>query len=398
MKTKNFLTLIFLLTTFFNINSQTINTGNLDLILLNISKNNKSISAGKQYFDMKKTEFNTGLTLNDPVVEFDYLWGSPAEAGNQTELMIAQSFDFPSVYSNKNRLAESQSKQSVYEFGILKQNILLESKKTCIELIYRNKLSMQLAERRISNEKLTEDFQIKLQKGDGNLPDLNKAKLQLIEINNEYQKNITAINILNQKLTELNGGIPVSLNDTSYPNVMVLPEFENLENEIEASDYARKFLEQEKVIAKNSIDLSKSQSLPKFELGYHYQGILGDKYHGVHFGISIPLWENRNKVKLQQSKLLYSDLEIQNHQNEHYYEIKMLYENYLNLKNTLEQYESVFTTLNNTELLNKSLALGEISTIEYFMELSYFYNSYDNFLEIEKDYFTVIAELYKHKL
>lgn len=398
MKTKIFLTLIFLLTTFFKINSQTINTGNIDQILLNISKNNKSISAGKQYSDMKKIEFNTGLTLNDPIVEFDYLWGSPADAGNQTELMIAQSFDFPSVYSNKIRLAESQSKQSVYEFGILKQNILLEAKKTCIELIYRNRLSMQLAERRISNEKLTGDFQIKLEKGDGNLPDLNKAKLQLIEINNEYQKNITAINILNQKLTELNGGIPIFLNNTAYPDVSELPDFDKLESEIEASDYARKILEQEKVIAKNSIDLSKSQSLPKFELGYHYQGILGDKYHGIHLGISIPLWENRNKVRLQQSKFLYSDLEIQNHQNEHYYEIKMLYENYLNLKNTIEQYESVFTTLNNTELLNKSLVLGEISTIEYFMEQSYYYNAYDNFLEIEKDYYIVIAELYKHKL
>ena len=55
-------------------------------------------------------------------------------------------------------------------------------------------------------------------------------------------------------------------------------------------------------------------------------------------------------------------------------------------------------TVNNNELLNKALQLGEISSLQYFMELNYYYDSYDNFLNLESDYYQVIAELNKYQL
>ncbi len=54
-------------------------------------------------------------------------------------------------------------------------------------------------------------------------------------------------------------------------------------------------------------------------------------------------------------------------------------------------------TINNIELLEKSLNLGEISSIKYFMEISYFYQVYDDYLIIEKNYYKAVAELLKLK-
>ncbi len=160
----------------------------------------------------------------------------------------------------------------------------------------------------------------------------------------------------------------------------------------------RKILEQEKIISKKQIEVSRALWLPKIEAGYHYQGILGQKFNGVHTVITIPLWENLNTVKVHQSKLLFADLELEAHRNEHYHEVKRLYDKFSNLKIILEEYQATFETLNSIPLLNKAVSLGQISIIEYFIEANYYVNAYVNYLQTEREYYEVIAELYKYQL
>jgi len=157
-------------------------------------------------------------------------------------------------------------------------------------------------------------------------------------------------------------------------------------------------LEQERVIAQKQLEVNRALWLPKFKAGYRYQGIEGGDFHGIHTGITIPLWENNKTIKTQKAKIVYADLEVEDHRIEHFYEIKQWYETYVNLKISLDEYRDVFSTLNSTTLLNKALRLGEISTIEYFMEMNYFYNSSLGFLEVERDMYFVLADLYKYQL
>jgi outer membrane protein, heavy metal efflux system len=64
----------------------------------------------------------------------------------------------------------------------------------------------------------------------------------------------------------------------------------------------------------------------------------------------------------------------------------------------LEEYKNLMGTVDNAFLLDKALRLGQISTIEYFMELSYYYTAYDKYLHIEYEYQQAIAALYKYQL
>ncbi len=377
-----------------NVKAQSI----IDSVLTAIATNNKTIQANAQFWEAKKMEFKTGLNPNNPTVEYDYLFGTPANAGNQTDFIVNQSFDFPTAYAKKKQLSNEQIAQAEIQFIATRQDVLLEAKNVCIELVYRNKLQAELISRKQSTEKWLGTFQTRLEKGEGNILDVNKAKLQLIEINAAYQENTTAINQLNQKLTELNGGNLIAFVDTTYPFVPSLPTFEELETEIEANDPNRKLLEQEKIIGQKQVELSKAMSFPKLETGYHYQAILGQRFNGIHFGLSIPLWENKNKVKARQANLIFADLNLQDHRNEHYYHIQQTYEMQQNLGLTLQEYELLFDGLNTAELLDKSLRLGQISTIEYFMEMTYYYDALRNYLRMEKEYHQAISELYKYKL
>ncbi len=377
-----------------NVNGQT----TIDSVLANITKNNKTIVANTKYWEAKTLEYQTGLTPYNPKVDYDYLNGSPVGAGNQTDFAVTQSFDFPTAYSKKKQLSDEQIEQADFQIIATRQSVLLEAKLTCIELVYRNKLQVELTKRKQNTEKWLIAFQTKLDKGEGNILDVNKAKLQLIEIYASFQENLSAINQLNQKLTELNGGIVLEFTDTIYSPLSSIPTFDVLEAEVEANDPVRKYLEHEKMIGQKEVELSRAMSLPKLETGYHYQAILGQKFNGIHFGLIIPLWENKNKIKAQQANLTFDDFNLKDHLNEHYYYIKQKYEKQSNLRITLTEYETLFASLNNVVLLDKSLSLGQISTIEYFMQMTYYYDALNNYLKTEKEYYQTLAELYKYQL
>ncbi len=109
---------------------------------------------------------------------------------------------------------------------------------------------------------------------------------------------------------------------------------------------------------RKKIGLQKALALPKPEVGYHSQGILGQSYKGFNIGSSIPLWKNRNRVKAEKANLGYNQLQLVAHRTEHRNENKRLYEQYIDRKSALEEYEQVMSTLNNSALLMKALQLG----------------------------------------
>ncbi len=253
--------------------------------------------------------------------------------------------------------------------------------------------------KRLQNaEKLYNDYQKKLDKGDASSLDVNKAKLQLLILQNDLRLSTSQINQHNQKLTELNGGIFIAFNDTIYPLSPIISDFQTLESTIEANDPVLKSFQQQKEINIKQVQLSKALALPKMETGYHSLSTFGQKFRGVYFGITIPLWENKNTIKFQKAEVLFSELQVEKHRNQRYHEIQQLFEKYENLNIALEEYQQLLSAINNMELLEKALELGEISSIQFFMEISYFYNSYDKYLQLEKEYHQVTAELYKYQL
>lgn len=363
-----------------------------------IAKNNKEIKSSIQFWEAQKLDYRTGLNPPNPTVEYDYLVGSPTGAGNQTDFNVTQSFEFPTTYFKKRSLASELSKQAEFQLKIQRQDVLLEAHLHLMEVIFLNKKQSELKKRLTNVESLNMDFEKRLEKGDGNILDVNKTKIQRIQIEAEEKKVESEKAILLQKLTEMNGGNPVTVTDTFYQVETITLGFDSLEKLIETTDPNLAYLIQQKEISKTQVGLTKALRLPKFETGYHSQAILGQTFRGVHLGISIPLWENRNTVNYQKANVLFSELKIEEHRTEHFFEVKQQYEEYFNLKKSLEAYNAVLSSINSRELLWKALQLGEISVIEYFMETSYYFTTYDAYLQLEKDYYQSIAKLNKYLL
>ncbi len=382
------------LTAFLQVSAQS----QVDAVLESIKANNKTIAAGKQYLQAQNTLAKTGNTPKDPTVEYDILYGIPVGAGNQKDFSVTQQLDFPTAYSYRGKMANNRIEQNAFIRRVAEQDILLEAKKLCLEIIYQNKKQNELQNRARISEQLYNDVKKKFDLGDATILEFNRIKVQLVSIQNDLLLDKGKLAGLQSHLTELNGGQYIAIMDTIYPIAQTVPEFEIIDSLIEANDPLVKSYEKDKEVNEQRLALEKALALPKLETGYHSQSILGQSYRGIHMGISIPIWENRNKVKAQNQALNYSSLRLEEHRVEHLYENKEIHERYSSFKQAMEDTKGFLDNLNTVEMLNKALSFGQISSIEYAIELSQYYGLRDRLLELEKEYHVSVAELYKFQL
>ena len=60
--------------------------------------------------------------------------------------------------------------------------------------------------------------------------------------------------------------------------------------------------------------------------------------------------------------------------------------------------ENLLQNQNTIDLLNKALDAGQISVIEYFTEVNTFYQNRETLLQLQKDYRTVTAQIFRYEL
>ncbi len=368
-----------------------------DSLLKSVSRNNKAIISNQHFGDAKKLSYRTGLYPKNPEVEYNYLWGNPKDIGNQTEFNITQSFDFPMVYYYKNKMSSQQAAKIGYEQKYFTNDIQLQARLVCYELIYLNKREIEITQRLQDAEKYFQMYQQKFKSGDVSVVEFNKAKLNLLVTQNEHRLNETERNNFLQDLKELNGGIEFAFTDTVYPPKTDLMPFDSGLKRFTENNPLLQSLESEVEINNLQLKEAKANWFPKFELGYRSEKILHQNLRGIHLGMTIPLWEGVNTIQHQKVNTLYSASSIEAYKTKSEIEIRKLFDKAVSLKQVLDETENVLETSNNRVVLNQMLEVGQISFIEYLLETSYLYKIIDDYLQTEKEYNITVAKLYRYE-
>lgn len=371
---------------------------NIDDVLKSIEANNKELLANKQLTRSKTLEAGIGNTLPDPTVTYEYMYGSPEQLGKTGELTIAQSFDFPTVYTNKSKIAHKRSSLYGFQEAAMRQSLLLRAKELCIDIILLNQQNELLHTRLTNTEKLASLYDRRLQNGDANILEKNKIDLELLNVKTEVRLNESNRSAKMQELQLLNGNTPIPFTDTAYQPAEAPESFESVEQSALAADPFLQSFNTEQEIARRQINLSRAEWFPKFELGYRRNTGLGEQFNGFLVGVSIPLYENRNKIRQAKAQTSYTSLVVENASLQSSSELRRLYDQSLSLKVAIDDYTKVLDSQNNIELLIKALENGQISMIEYFIEATTFYQSLQNYYDLQNQYQKTIAQLYKYQL
>ena len=369
----------------------------IDEVLLLVEQASKELQAQRKLTEAQKLEAKTGNSLENPSVEFENLWRRPVP-GNNSEWTVTQPFDFPGAYAARNKIAKLKASLYDSEGAEFRQQLLLQAKELCIEIIYLRQQQILLGERLSNAQRLSSVYKQKLETGAANILETNKISVELIAAQTAANLNATTLKARLQQLSNLAGGEPVNFTATDYPAESELPEYATLETlYMEQSPELQRLADEHSVNLK-TITLNKALALPKFEVGYRHNYGLEGRFNGLLVGMSIPMFENKNKVKAARAQSYFSDTKLQSAKLNSVTILKQLYEQAQTLRQSAESLQAVLRNQNNIELLNKALDAGQISVIEYFTEVSTLYQSRETLLQLEKDYRTATAQIYRYEL
>ena len=371
----------------------------IDQVLRSIETNNKSLQANTKMTDAQKLEAQTGKFLANPSVEWEQMWGNRNNPGSEYTLTVKQSLDFPTTYSNKNKLANLKANTIGFQSAAYRQQLLLNAKQTCIEIIYLRKQKSLLDERLANAETMFALYKKRFESGDANQLELNKIQLELLNAQNQSRLNKAALTAAEEQLRNLNGGNPITLDATDYPAGEELINFEQLLAAFMDADPNLKSLTGDQEIANREVKLSRSLTLPKFDVGYK-RNAASDHVasNGFMVGVSIPLFENKNTVKKAKAQAEFATASLEDNRLNLKTNLQQLYQQAEALQISRADYAKVLEQQRNIELLNKALNAGQLSVIDYFTELTTIYDSHQSYLDVEKEYHSILAQLYQYKL
>jgi outer membrane protein TolC len=365
-------------------------------ILEQIEANNSTLAALKKQAEAAKIESRTGIYPSNPEVEFNRMWGSPAEMGKRTDLNIMQSFDFPTVYYYKRKIADGQATQADLQYAVERKSLLLEARKTCIELAYRNALKAEYDKRLQHAERVADAWQTKFDAGETGILERNKAQLDLLNARREAEQNAIEREALLAELTRLNGDNAIAPDAVAFEAVMLPANFEQWYAQAENANPALRQLAQEVEISRRREQLSKAQWLPRFSAGYVSERIAGTTLQGIGAGISIPLWENKKTVRAAKAQTAAVQSAETAAKTQFHSALKILFAKAQSLQRLSAGYRQSLQTVSNHELLQTALDGGQISLIEYIMEQTIYYEAISRALEAEKDLQQTVAELIQY--
>ncbi len=371
----------------------------IDQVLKSIETNNKSLQANTKMTDAQKLEAQTGKFLANPSVEWEQMWGNRNNPGSEYTLTVKQSLDFPTTYSNKNKLANLKANTIGFQSAAYRQQLLLNAKQTCIEIIYLRKQKSLLDERLANAETMFALYKKRFESGDANQLELNKIQLELLNAQNQSRLNKAALTAAEEQLRNLNGGKPITFDATDYPAGEELINFDQLQAAFMEADPNLKSLTGDQEIANREVKLSRSLTLPKFDVGYKRNAAKDHvASNGFMVGVSIPLFENKNTVKKTKAQAEFATASLEDNRLNLKTNLQQLYQQAEALQISRADYAKVLEQQRNIELLNKALNAGQLSVIDYFTELTTIYDSHQSYLDVEKEYHSILAQLYQYKL
>lgn len=369
----------------------------VDEFLQMVEQNNKELISARKLLEAQQAGFQTGLTPDNPTIEYGHFPGSNDAIGTKSTYGISQSFDFPSVYSTRKKLANNRGELSEFEYQLFRQDKLLEAKLTLYDYVFLLKKKAEYKTRLEHSEKLYQSYQSKFDQGNSSVLDVNKARIQHLKIKSSYQMLLQEIESIRKELELLAGKELAPLNNLEIPG-QELPVLDVVLEEVQQKQPELQYLKQAQKVADMQVKLARQNWLPELEIAYQGETEPDGTYRGIRAGLSIPLWKEKKTVVHARAQVIFEKNRFDARITSILNETERLYGQTVEYAKIREEYRQTLEESANVNFLDKALRLGQMSVIEYFNELAFYYESIDAYLEIEKAYTRSLAKLEAYKL
>lgn len=374
-----------------NIKAQDINA-----VLKSIEQNNVELKALQKGNEAAGIEIKSQNTLEDLSIEYSPFFQSKVSGIASSELVITQGFDFPTLYGARKKAGKLQRNVLDMQYQTARRDILLNAKKLCLDIINYNKQKQLLQERRKNADELLAMFKVKFDNGEATSLELNKIKLDRMNLETELvQADTKHANAL-QQLQALNGGLPIEVNMTEYPAVPADNDQTIYEKAV-ATDWNVRTAQASVLAAEQDVKVNKQSWIPKLEIGYRRNTDGDMASNGFLVGGSIPLFSSKNKVKIAKARQSEAVMQHANARINAENSARALVNQMKQLKASVDAYD-VPLMRQTLKLLRTAVENGEISVTDYYVEAESIYKNMTTYMDIERQYQDVVTEIYKNDL
>lgn len=370
---------------------------NIGDVLKQVASNNLTLQALAHDNQADVLDIKASNSIGGPSVEYSPFFTKGYSGVAESELVVSQEIDFPTKYAARNKQAKMQN--IVGEQLLIKQrrDILLQAQLLCIDLIRLNQTLSMLHERLANSETLLQMYQKRMDAGDANALELNKVKLDCMEVRtlvNEAQGERTS---LLQQLRQLNGGKPIDVIDTVLPEYPQITNFESYRALALASDADVAVAQTALRAADMNLKLQKNEWLPNISFGYRRNTEQGEGINGFLVGVSFPLYSNTNNVKAARQRRESAELQVMQAQNEAEASMRTNYEQLQGLQQVID-HSDVKLLQESLTLFAKALQHGEITALVYYVEINSIYEKLQRHIDLHCQSVKLLAELHKAEL
>lgn len=354
-------------------------------VLLSVEQNNATLRALRDGVEAEKLDNHTGLTLDDPEVEYSHFWGSPSAIGLRNDFSVSQSFDFATLFGMKRKMARSKDELADFNYEEQRLQVLLETSQLLVGMVYLNKCLAHHERQWKDVQQVVSHSKTAYEAGRINVLEYRRAQQTEAELASTICDEQMQLEECQSRLRLLNGGQTVTFNDTIYS----MPQSMSRGMQI----VVREREDAEQRVAESGVRLAKSSSIPQLKVAYVSELTTDEKFRGFTVGMSVPLWSNKNNVKRAKAQLQASKSE----RDEALQRLQSEYEALKQRSERLRKYTQVLwegvSTLSSATVLHDAFLRGDISAFDYYVELTSDYERVHKALQTERDYQLTLATL-----
>ena len=256
-----------------------------------------------------------GAAWDIPKTNIDGQFGQFNSYAKDNSFTVSQSFAFPTVYIQQNKLANANVKSSEWQLKTSQLEVATQVKQIYWQLAYLQSLQKL----HVWQDSLYSGFQhaadLRLKSGETNRLEMLTARSQSMEVKNHLQQVNADMVIFKQKLqTLLNTSADIVAADTVLVRAEFLPQTDSA---IIAANPSLGLVTQQVEVSRIESRLERNRALPDLSVGYYSQTMQGeqevngvprtfgttDRFAGVQAGITIPLWIAPDIARIKAAKI-----------------------------------------------------------------------------------------------
>jgi len=409
MKTLSLLMMLLFGTSFFTTAKaqQSSKTINLRQAVQMALDSNLAVRSSGYSVDVQKTLKGTSWDLPKTSIEGQY--GQFNSNTKDNSYTISQSFAFPTVYVNQNKLANANIKSAEWQLKASQLEIATQVKQVYWQLAYLHSKQKLFYYQDSLYSGFLRAAELRAKVGETNKLEMINARSQSLEVKNQLQQVKADLIIYNRKLQAL---LNTSSAITSVDTILCRIDFAPIaDSSAVMRNPSLSYARQQVDVAHFEKKLEQSRLMPDFSIGYFSQTMqgtqevngmprtfgAGDRFTGIQAGIAIPLWfvPYSSKTKVAKLKELVSQTNAEYYSKSLSGSYNSLLGEYTKFSNSVDYYEKQAVPEANIiiDQATRSYKAGAMDYLDYILNLNRALSIRQNYLDALNNYNQTIISI-----